>query len=100
MFNMHNFFVLIVILKVTNLTLYMYTHFLLSLLGIAAALEKTPPTCTHAALTIGIVHLGAQVRFDKELWKTRGHVVLAISPGVVWQRKCLHQVIEPASTQA
>ena len=44
-------------------------------------------------LTIGIVHLWAQVRLDKEAGEAGSHVVFAISSGVVWQRQGIGEIL-------
>ncbi len=47
-------------------------------------------------LTISIIHLGPQVRLHKEAGKAGGHVVAAVSAGVLLQGKGVHQIIVPA----
>lgn len=49
----------------------------------------------QVSLTIGIVHFGSKVRFDKDAGQAGGHVVVALSPGVLLQRKGSHKVIVP-----
>ena len=49
-------------------------------------------------LTVGVVHLGAEVRTHKEVGQPGGEVEPAVSLGVLRQGKVVHQVVKPGHT--